>query len=263
VGLLSWIFLIGPDLRTSGGLLVRFTAVAYPLGDVLVLAMLAHLWSAGGLRHTAGRCSRQGHWERLPLTRCTRWANLHPSWNWNDGNVVDLGWIIFYACWGAAALHPSMRSLSEPRTAAPLGTSRSRTMLLVGVSFIAPAVLLAETLRGDTVDAPVIAAAAGFMFLLVITRMTALVRVHGQAVAREQALRRSVANLVAAPDRGAIYRATITGIRELVSRNGDNFKVTFAVTNPDGEPVVVMQSATTRQKGRSACRLSGPTRGKA
>ena len=249
VGLLSWIFLIGPDLRTSGGLLVRFTAVAYPLGDVLVLAMLAHLWSAGGVRHTAGRLLAAGAVGALVSDALYEVANLHPSGNWNDGNVVDLGWIIFYACWGAAALHPSMRSLSEPRSAAPLRTSRSRTMLLVGVSFIAPAVLLAETLRGDTVDAPVIAAAAGFMFLLVITRMTALVRVHGQAVAREQALRRSVANLVAAPDRGAIYRATITGIRELVSRNGDNFKVTFAVTNPDGEPVVVMQSGDDPTEG--------------
>ncbi len=51
VGLLSWIFLIGPNVRAPGGLLVRFTAAAYPLGDILLLAMLAHLWSAGGLRN--------------------------------------------------------------------------------------------------------------------------------------------------------------------------------------------------------------------
>ena len=55
VGLLSWIFLIGPNVRAPGGLLVRLTAAAYPLGDILLLAMLAHLWSAGGLRNTAGR----------------------------------------------------------------------------------------------------------------------------------------------------------------------------------------------------------------
>ena len=32
VGLLSWIFLIGPNVRAPGGLLVRLTAAAYPLG---------------------------------------------------------------------------------------------------------------------------------------------------------------------------------------------------------------------------------------
>ena len=110
--------------------------------------------------------------------------------------------------------------------------------------------LLAETLGGDTVDAPVIAVVAGLMFLLVVTRMNGLVRANGQAVAREQAVRTSVTNLVAASDRDAIYRATIAGIRELVSRNGDDFKVTFAVSNPDGQPVVVTKSARrTEQQG--------------
>ena len=239
VGLLSWIFLIGPNFRAPGGLLVRLTAAAHPLGDVLVLAMLAQLWTAGGIRNTAGRLLAIGALGTLVSDSLYELANLHPGWNWNHGNAVDLGWIIFYACWGAAALHPSMRALSEPRSAAPLRTSHYRTRLLAGVSLIAPVVLLAETLGGDTVDAPVIAVVAGLMFLLVITRMTGLVQVHGQSVAREQTLRRSVANLVAASDRGAICQATIAGVRELVARNGDDFKVTFAVTNPDGEPVVV------------------------
>ena len=252
IGLLSWIFLIGPNFRAPGGLLVRFTAAAHPLGDVLVLAALAQLWSAGAIRHTAGRLLTIGALGTLVSDSLYELGQLHPGLNWHDGNVVDLGWIIFYACFGAAALRPSMRALSQPRSVAPLRTSRSRTRLLTGISLIAPAVLLAKTLRGDTVDAPVIAVVAGLMFLLVISRMTGLVRVYGQAVAREQALRRSVASLVAASDRDAIYRATIAGIRELVSRNGDDFKVTFAVTNPDGEPAVVMKSSVGRTAGQQS-----------
>ena len=242
VGLLSWIFLIGPAWRESGGLDVRFTAVAYPVGDVLVLAMLAYLGSTGALRHTSGRLLAIGAIGALLSDSFRELANLHQSWHWRDGSVLDLGWFAFYACLGAAALHPSMQALSMARSRPPLRTSRSRTMLLAGVSLIAPTVLLVETLRGDTVDAPPIAIAAGLMFLLVTSRMSALVRVHGHAVAREQALRRSVADLVAASDREAIYGATIAGIRELVFPNGDNFKVTFAVANPDGDPVVVMNS---------------------
>jgi len=241
VGLLSWIFLIGPNFRAPGGLLVRLNAAGRPFGDVLVLAMLAHLWTAGGIRHTAGRLLAVGALGTLVSDSVYGLANLHPNWNWHDGNVFDLGWILFYACWGAAALHPSMRALSQPRSVAPR-ISHTRTKLLAIVSLIAPAVLLAEILRGDTVDAPVIAVVAGLMFLLVIARMNALVRAHGQAVAREQALRRSVANLVAASDREAIYQATIAGVRELVSHDGDDFRMTFAVANTDGEPVVVVKS---------------------
>ena len=126
VGLLSWIFLIGPNVRAPGGMLVRLTAAAYPLGDVLVLAMLAHLWGSGGFRHTAGRLLAIGAVGTLVSDSLYGLANLHPSWNWHDGNPIDLGWILFYACWGAAALHPSMRALSEPRPARAPSTSRAR-----------------------------------------------------------------------------------------------------------------------------------------
>ncbi len=118
VGLLSWIFLIGPNVRAPGGLLVRFTAAAYPLGDILLLAMLAHLWSAGGLRTTAGRLLAIGTLGTLVADSVYGLAGLHTGWNWHDGNPFDLGWILFYSCWGAAALHPSMRELSEPRLVA-------------------------------------------------------------------------------------------------------------------------------------------------
>ena len=139
VGLLSWIFLIGPNVRAPGGMLVRLTAAAYPLGDVLVLAMLAHLWGSGGFRHTAGRLLAIGAVGTLVSDSLYGLANLHPSWSWSDGNPIDLGWIVFYACWGAAALHPSMRALSEPRPARAPSTSRARLVLLATVSLIAPA----------------------------------------------------------------------------------------------------------------------------
>ena len=242
VGLLSWVFLIGPNLREPGGLLVLLTGAAYPLGDVVVMAMLVRLWSAGGMRDVGGRLLAIGTLGILVADSLYELAKLHQGWNWNDGSMVDLGWIVFCACLGAAALHPSMRSLSEPPFVAPPRASYSRMRLLAGVSLIAPALLLEETLRGDTVDAPVIAGIAGIMFLLVISRMTSLVGVHGQAVAREQVLRRSVANLLAASDREAIYQATVAGIRELVFQAGSDFKVTFAVANADGEPTVVMRS---------------------
>lgn len=242
IGLLSWIFLIGPNIRSSGDLLVRLTAAAYPLGDVLVLAMLAHLWSAGGFRNPAGRLLAIGAIGTLVADTLYGLANLHPSWNWSDGNIVDVGWIAFYACWGAAALHPSMRELSEPRMATPLRASYSRLRLLAVVSLIAPAVLLVKAALGDSVDAPVIAVVAAAMFLLVLTRMAGLVQAHGQAVAREQVLRKSAAELVAAPGRDEIHQATIAAVGELVAGHGEVVGISLSVPGPAGDLATVAQS---------------------
>jgi diguanylate cyclase (GGDEF)-like protein/PAS domain S-box-containing protein len=233
VGLLSWIFLIGPNVRAPGDLLVRLTSAAYPLGDVLVLAMLAHLWSAGGFRNTAGRLLAIGAVGTLVSDSLYGLANLHPAWNWSDGNPVDLGWIVFYACWGAAALHPSMRELSEPRKVAAPRTTRTRLGLLAGASLIAPTVLLVETLTGNPVDAPMIAVVAGAMFMLVLLRMAGLIWERERAENREQALRKSASELVAAPGRDGIYQATMAALAALVADHGDTVAITLAVTGPD------------------------------
>ena len=242
VGLLSWIFLIGPNVRAPGGLLVRFTAAAYPLGDVLVLAMLAHIWSAGGLRNTAGRLLAIGTLGTLVADTVYGLANLHSSWNWHDGNPFDLGWILFYSCWGAAALHPSMRELSEPRQMAPLRTSRSRLILLGAISLVAPIVLLVETTAGKPADAAAIAGVAAVMFLLVVLRMSGVVRAHQQAVTREQVLRREASELVGAPGRPGIHETTISAVSELVGGQVDISSISFAVANATGTFSVVASS---------------------
>ncbi len=245
VGLLSWIFLIGPNVRAPGDLLVRLTAAAYPLGDILILAMLAHLWSAGGIRSAAGRLLAIGALGILVSDSLYGLANLHPGWNWSDGNPIDFGWILFYACWGAAALHPSMRALSEPRMASPPRTSRSRLQLLAVVSLIAPAVLLGESLLGHPADAEAIAVVAGVMFLLVLARMAGLVQVHEHAVGREHILRTSAAELVAASGRNGIYEATISAVKALVAGHGDVTGIRFAVGSAPDSLVVVAQSGDT------------------
>ncbi|MGD0082390.1 MAG: EAL domain-containing protein [Acidimicrobiales bacterium] len=257
VGLLSWIFLIGPNVRAPGGMLVRLTAAAYPLGDILVLAMLAHLWSAGGLRNTAGRLLAIGTAGTLVSDSLYGLTNLHPSWHWSDGNPVDLGWILFYACWGAAALHPSMRTLSEPRPAGSPRTGRARLALLAVASLVAPAVLLVEAALGNPIDTPVIAVVAAVMFLLVLMRMAGLVQAHQQAMTRERVLRKAAAELVAAPGNAGIYHATIAAVSALVSGHGDIVGVTLAVSSPAGGLTVAAQSgeaATEKQLNLMALR---------
>jgi PAS domain S-box-containing protein len=252
VGLLSWIFLIGPNVRGPGTVLVRLTAAAYPLGDVLVLAMLAHLWSNGGFRHAAGRLLAIGAVGTLVSDSLYGLANLHSNGNWSDGNVIDLGWIVFYSCWGAAALHPSMKALSEPRAQAIPRTSRSRLVLLATVSLIAPVVLLVEAELGKPVDAPVIAVVAGLMFLLVLARMGGLMRAHEQSVTREMVLRNSAAELVAAAGREGIHTAAFAGFDALMAGHSGITRVTLVAANHAGEPSVVGQSGSSADEAHDS-----------
>jgi diguanylate cyclase len=49
VGMLSWVFLIGPYARLPDlSLSQRLVSIAYPLGDLLLLAVAVRLWRAGG-----------------------------------------------------------------------------------------------------------------------------------------------------------------------------------------------------------------------
>ena len=55
---------------------------------------------------------------------CTRWASINGGYD--PGGLLDAGWIAFYVLCGTAALHPSMRLLSEPAPAPRAGLSRRR-----------------------------------------------------------------------------------------------------------------------------------------
>jgi len=242
VGLLSWTFLIGPNVRGPGDLLARLTAVAYPLGDILVLAMLAHLWSAGGLRNTAGRLLAIGTVGALASDTVYGLANLHPGWNWQDGNPVDLGWILFYACWGAAALHPSMRALSAPVGPRTPRMTIARLGLLTAASLIAPLILLTESAMRNQVDTPVVAVVAGAMFLLVLLRMAGLVQAYRRSTDREQVLRTAAADLVAASGLEGVHQATNTAVRALVGGHAGDVSTTLVDRSPSSQAWVVADS---------------------
>ncbi len=113
LSLLSWLWLISPPLHDesiSG--LPLIVSIAYPIGDILLLAAITRLAVDGGRRGPAfhflfasiGALLATDFVYGLMLTAGTY-----------DGQIfLDVGWIAFYLCWGAGALHPSMRDLEEP-----------------------------------------------------------------------------------------------------------------------------------------------------
>ena len=177
-----------------GGCLVRLTAAAYPLGDILVLAMLAHLWSSGGLRHTAGRLLAIGAVGTLVSDSLYGLANLHPSWNWSDGNPIDprLDRLLRAAgvpqrCTRQCGRFPSRRPAAAPSTS----RCPSRCLLAAVSLDRPPAVLLVETAAGNPGQTPKSSQWSQASCSFWCSCAWPALQAHQQAMTREQVLRKA------------------------------------------------------------------------
>jgi hypothetical protein len=115
LGLLSWVFLIAPNLH-AGGLspLAKGVSVAYPLMDVLLLAAVLRLAVDNGRRQPSFYLLISSAVSLLVIDWLYGVALLNGTYD--HQLAYDAGWIAYYLLWGAAALHPSMRTLEEPAT---------------------------------------------------------------------------------------------------------------------------------------------------
>ena len=128
LGLLSWTFLMRPIAADASlGLGSRVISLAYPLADVLLLAVLARLSTSPGARGASYRLL--GLALVLQLGADIVYAGLTTYGGYNGG-LLDLGWMTSYLCWGATALHPSVRLLSEVAPARGVRVSRRRLLVL-------------------------------------------------------------------------------------------------------------------------------------
>jgi signal transduction histidine kinase len=178
MGVLSLVFLIEPAIAASGQPLpTRAVNALYPIMDVLVLAAAARLVVGAGLRRPVFYLFAASLAMLLTTDTAHIYLRLHGLDQRNTlvGSVLDVGWISFYLLLGAAALHPSMRSLAERDHRSRSRLSRGRLVFLAGVALLAPAAIIVQDL-GDQGDTALVAAACTALFLLVIDRMSGLIR---------------------------------------------------------------------------------------
>jgi diguanylate cyclase (GGDEF)-like protein len=179
--LLTWAFIMRPtstDDTMTG--FERLVSLAYPVCDVLLLAMAARLFTTPGARTASYRLLAAA---LVLLCGSDIGYSVLTSTIGYEGGAVDAGWLLSYVAWGAAALHPSMRSLSEtaPERAARL--TRGRLALLTTTSLLAPAVLVYQGITEPArVDWRAVSLGSVVLFLLVLARMSGLVaQVQDQA----------------------------------------------------------------------------------
>ena len=197
LALLSWLYLIlpyasNPELTW----LQKSVAIAYPLGDVLVLAMIARLLAPGTIRARSVQLLTLGTIGVLTADVSYGLIQLHGVFQ--TGTIVDLGWAVLYSAWGAAALHPTMTQLTQPVTAQRAEASPLRLTVLMLAALIAPIVLFIESLKNHYSHGGVVAVFSAVLYLLVLWRLWDVAASHRRALSRERTLRLAGASLASA-----------------------------------------------------------------
>ncbi len=214
LGVIQWIFLISPYIQDNTlSALPKLVSIAYPTMDTLLLA--------GALLLAVDNGKRQPAFYMLTGSiLCLLFTDFVYGLAILDGTYagqvwLDWGWIGYYLLWGAAALHPSMRTLEESAPEKESRLSSTRLIVLTAASLIAP---IAETVlqaRTADIDSFVMIGASAALFLLVVARMAGMVRQEERSVQRERALREAGLALVAAAGRDEIGTATLQAAQQL------------------------------------------------
>lgn len=139
--------------------------------------------------------------------------------------------MLSYVLLGAAALHPSMPTLSEP------GSRPSTRLTWWRIALLAAALLAVEAARGEPIEISVIFGGSVIIFLLVLVRLAGLVRRYERAVSREKILREVGAALVGALDRESTSAAALEASTELMK---DRLESRSYVATGSGEDLVLV-----------------------
>jgi diguanylate cyclase (GGDEF)-like protein/PAS domain S-box-containing protein len=263
IALLSWVFLIEPTLRdTEIGNLERLTAISYPLGDILVLAVFARLGS--------GRTARGKPMVLFGTSLVSLLLSdaAYAYQSFNDqlavGGWLDLGWMVFYFCIGSAALLPGMRELDRPIPPGEARITRGRFALLLAVAaLLVPVVITVRSASGD--ELPVFLGASALLFALVLTRMAAMVKdlrqLHQtQVEGRFQRLTAQATDVLTVCDRDTVIQYLTPSVERILgyapeALTGTSFVDLVHPEEADRMRVALNASTPQCQIGPIECRL--------
>jgi diguanylate cyclase len=167
--LLSWVVIARPTIESMHHEIASaVVAAAYPAMDILLIGALVRLVSAPGGRSPAFRYLFSALILLITADTLSAAFDLYGTYQFAG---VDYLWLFSYAAWGAAALHPSMTSLSDPVVTPEMRFRGIRLVAVVLATLIAPAILAVHQVTGVPVDVWAVIVGTVVMFLLVVIRM--------------------------------------------------------------------------------------------
>lgn len=237
LSLLVWIFAIAPNLHDGElTLLQKIVSVAYPAGDILLLAAIVRLSVGGGSRQPAFYFLASS--VAVLLITDTAYTILTFQEIFSFQLWLDFGWMSYYLLWGAAALHPSMRTLDEPSYDLAPRLTRPRLLALTVASLVAPTLLMTNEVGNNDFDMMVVVATSVILVGLVVARMSGLVHQQERTADRERVLTAAGADLVRATDRAEIHTAALDAVQLFCGTSAAAF-----ICQPDTDRITVLATA--------------------
>lgn len=180
--LVLWLAVLEPTLSTwAADPLGTAVGAAYPVGDAVLLVLLARAATAAGTRPPALRLST---WGVLAILLADELFLLAPGWPALDARVhlLDSLWLAGYVLLAAAARHASAGRVAPPRADGDLGTGY---LMLLGASVcVLPGTALLEAALGLPVHVAEVCVAAIVVIAAFLLRfggvLRAMRRQHGR-----------------------------------------------------------------------------------
>jgi diguanylate cyclase (GGDEF)-like protein len=233
-GLVAWTFLISPVLYRSEAVtpvLVNVVAAVFPVIDVLLVALIAQLaFSAGAARMPA-------LWLLGSAVASLLAGDLLYALRMTDTTLAPLAvsdglFLLAYIAIGGAALHPTMRALTEPQVGevSPLGWLR---ILGIVTALLTPVALATCFPARGTADVTVRLLLAGALTAAIACRTVRAVNNHARAEAhaQEQATHDALTGLPNRVPLGDHVNAALRGV-------GSDQEVTVLFMDLDGFKLV-------------------------
>jgi diguanylate cyclase (GGDEF)-like protein/PAS domain S-box-containing protein len=240
-GLLSWVFLIVPAMHLSSASPLAKTAyVAYPLGDLLVLAAVLRFAVQAAAKSPAFTLLFTGTTLLLGTDYAHDYSLVHHTSH--HQSTFDASWLVYLVLWGAAALHPSMDELERPAQIGSTRLTTPRLGLLAMACLIAPAIHFVEEI--DNADMRFVIGASGILFLLVVLRVAGLARLYERTAKREVTMRSAGLALVEAVGRARVHEEAVSSVSRVA---GEEASVRLVRWTETGSEVVASNGGGTWQ----------------
>ncbi|XVU23647.1 putative bifunctional diguanylate cyclase/phosphodiesterase [Actinoplanes sp. CA-054009] len=219
---LTWTFVIAPAIDDSGMTVIRVVDAFFPIIDVVLLVLVAQLLLAGGARQPA-------LWLLVAASADMFVADL--LFTLRDAemilvsqHVVDVLFAAMFVAIPAAALHPSMRTLTQPQKIVVRDLSRVRLAVIATV-MVVPTVVATLMPLGSVANNLVRALLCALVVLAVLVRV---VRSNNSRVRAERANRRRATHdaLTDLPNR-ELLSETVAGWADRATDEGQEISLLF------------------------------------
>jgi diguanylate cyclase (GGDEF)-like protein len=184
IAVAGFVYIIEPTAAFGVTFLEKAVSAAYPLGDLVCLAVLIRLVVGMG-GSSATRDGRGRVNQALGMLVATLIALLlgdviflsttlsdsYVSGGWSDGLFL-----LSYVALGATATHPAVAAVDQPRPPTEVSLSRRRLGLLAVAALVTPTMLAIQWVRAAELTVPLVVGGTVVTFLLVVARMSGLVQ---------------------------------------------------------------------------------------